>query len=102
MTSRKKNGNSFFKVYLKVSLVNKPNNKLVIWKYFRFIPDGNGKPSNTDKPQYKACCATITMKTSNKTNSHIHLQQRTLLEDSYNVPETQYNLSPITFGTQLV
>ena len=35
------------------SLVDKSNSKSPIWKYFGFVPDNNGKPSNTDKPSVK-------------------------------------------------
>ena len=49
------------------SLVDKLNTKLLIWKYFGFVPDDNGKPPNTDKPQCKICHATVAMKTSNTT-----------------------------------
>ena len=59
-----------------VLLVDKPNTKSTIWKYFRFVPDDNGKPINTDKPQCKICCATISTKTSNTTNLHFHLRQK--------------------------
>ena len=58
------------------SLVDKQNTKSLIWKYFGFVPDNNGKPSNTDKPQCKICHATVTTKTSNTTNLRIHLQQQ--------------------------
>ena len=58
------------------SLVDKPNIKSAIWKYFGFIPDDNGKPSNIDKPQCKVCCATVATKTSNTTNLRVHLRQK--------------------------
>ena len=56
--------------------VDKPNTKSPIWKYFRFVPDDNGKPSNTNKPQCKICCTTVAMKTSNTTNLYVHLWQK--------------------------
>ena len=59
----------------KVSFADKPN---TIWKYFGFVPDGNGKPINTNKPQCKICRAAVSMKTSNATNLHFHLQQKHL------------------------
>ena len=55
------------------SLVDKPNTKSLIW---RFVPDDNGKPSNTNKPQCKICHATVAMKTSNTTNLRVHLLQK--------------------------
>ena len=58
------------------SLVDKLNTKSLIWKYFGFIPDDNGKPSNTNTPQCKTCCATVTTKTSNTANLWVHLQQK--------------------------
>ena len=63
-------------VQAEVPLVNKHNTKSSIWKYFGFVPDDNGKPSNTDKPQCKVCLATVTMKTGNTTNLHVHLRQK--------------------------
>ena len=33
-----------------VTLVDKPNTKSSIWKYFGFVPDKDGKPSNVEKP----------------------------------------------------
>ena len=42
------------------SLMDKLNTKSPIWKYFGFVPDNNGKPSNTEKPQCKICHATVT------------------------------------------
>ena len=57
-------------------LVGRPNIKSPIWKYFRFVLDNNGKPSNTDKPQCKRCCVTVARKTSNTTNLRVHLQQK--------------------------
>ena len=40
-------------VQAEVSLINKPNAKSTIWKYFGFFPYENGKPINTEKPQCK-------------------------------------------------
>ena len=57
-------------------LVGKPNTKSPIWKYFRFVLDDNGKPSNTGKPQCKKCRATVARKTSNTTNLCVHLRQK--------------------------
>ena len=59
-----------------VSLVDKQNTKSTIWKYFGFVPDDNGKPINTDKPQCKICRAAIPTKTSNTTNLHFYLWQK--------------------------
>ena len=50
--------------------------KSSIWKYFGFVPDKDGKPSNVEKPQCKICRATISTKTSNTTNLHVHLRQK--------------------------
>ena len=58
------------------SLVDKANTKSVIWKYFGFVPDDNGKPSNIEKPQCKVCRATVSTKISNTTNLRVHLRQK--------------------------
>ena len=63
-------------VQAEVSLVDKPNTKSTIWKYFGFVPDDNGKPINTEKPQCKICRATVSTKMSNTTNLHFHLRQK--------------------------
>ena len=63
-------------VSYKGSLVDKPNAKSPIWKYFGFVPNDNDKPSNTDKLQCKTCGATVTTKTSNTTNLRVHLLQK--------------------------
>ena len=41
------------------SLVDKANTKSAIWKYFSFVADDNGKPSNIEKLQCKVCRATV-------------------------------------------
>ena len=63
-------------VQAEVSLVDKPNTKSAIWKCFGFVPGNNGKPISTEKPQCKICRATVSIKMSNTTNLHLHLQQK--------------------------
>ena len=36
-----------------IMVVDKPNTKSPIWKYFGFIPDSIGRPVNINKPQCK-------------------------------------------------
>ena len=64
------------KVQHEVTLVDKPNIKSSIWGSFGFVPDEDGKLSNVKKPQCKNCCMTISTKTSNTTNLHVHLCQK--------------------------
>ena len=59
-----------------ISLVNKPNCKSTVWKYFGFIPDVNGKPEDINKPKCKICHAAVNVKTGNTSNLQFHLKQR--------------------------
>ena len=59
-----------------LSLVSKPNCKSTIWKYFRFLPDLNGRPQDTNRPQCKICQAVVSTKTGNTSNLRFHLKQR--------------------------
>ena len=58
-----------------MELVSKPNATAAVWEHFGFKPNDRGEPLNLDKPVCCICCKTVTTKSGNTTNIHLHLKQ---------------------------
>ena len=58
-----------------VNLISKPGKtKSPVWSYFGFVPGGDGKPNDLQKPVCKKCYNTVATKGSNTTNLFQHLK----------------------------
>ena len=57
-----------------VELIAKKNTTLKVWKYFGFVPDEDGNPINSDKPKYKLCFKSVSVKWANTSNLLSHLK----------------------------
>jgi len=53
-----------------IELIPKKNTKALVWKYFGFEADENGRPRLTKTLKCRLCYHTITAKDSNTTNLH--------------------------------
>ncbi len=58
-----------------LELVSKPfRTTSAVWHYFGFVPDGEGRPKDEDKPICKLCSKSVLSKGSNTSNLFAHLR----------------------------
>ena len=48
-----------------LQLIDKPNTKVAVWKYFGFSPDEKGQPGDIDHPTCKVCFVKVSAKNAN-------------------------------------
>ena len=62
-----------------VQLISKKNTKSLVWKYFGFTPDEDGRPTNYCNPKCKLCFTDVSAKFGNTSNllKHLRLHHRT-------------------------
>ena len=57
-----------------VQLISKKNTKSLVWKYFGFTPDKDGRPTNYCNPKCKLCFTDVSAKFGNTSNHLKHLR----------------------------
>ncbi len=57
-----------------MELVSKPNATAAVWEHFGFKPNDRGEPLNLSEPVCRICFKTVSTKTGNTTNMHMHLK----------------------------
>ena len=57
-------------------LIEKQKPKSVVWSFFGYKPNGNGKPMDESKPVCKICCGEVAVKDGNTSNLFSHLKHR--------------------------
>ena len=58
----------------KVVLIAKKNTTSMVWKYFRFVANEDGMPSDSDTPRCRLCHKGVSAKWSNTSNLISHLK----------------------------
>ena len=61
-----------------VQLISKKNTKSLVWNYFGFTPDEDGRPTNCCNSKCKLCFKDVSAKFGNTSNllKHLHLHHR--------------------------
>ena len=61
-----------------VQLISKKNTKSLVWNYFGFTPDEDGRPTNCSNPKCKLCFKDVSAKFGNTSNllKHLRLHHR--------------------------
>ena len=59
-------------------LVEKKKTKSLVWCYFTFEADANGKPKDINKPKCKLCQEEVTARFGDTSNLYTHIRTNTL------------------------
>ncbi len=65
-----------------MELVSKPKSTADVWEHFGFKPNDRGEPQNLNEPVCRICHKTVSTKSGNTTNLHLHLKHNHPLQFS--------------------